>query len=342
MKKSCWGIHPYLLLAILLGACASRPQVTIEEPAEDRIEHPPPVLMSPIDQMLYRIQQNGADIVKFFILDNEGRIIVKADLCDTAGDFEIMYDLEGARALGNSTYAVGFSARNRETGDIIEDTLIWKPRAGTAGLLLSFDDDYLEVWERHFNLFDMYGARVTFFLQGEYDPFGARAMRRGHDIGYHGLNHLDLRSISRAAFIRETIASAEAFRQTGIPLASFAFPYGFSDPWMHEILLGDYTVLRGYGVTFRLFTKDQIRSAFISSRAIDNTVIPTEDHFDRLIRSMLRTLRFLDGSLILPLTSHDISDAPWAISPRRLEFLLKTASDLGLRYFLYRDFAVKH
>jgi hypothetical protein len=44
--------------------------------------------------------------------------------------------------------------------------------------------------------------------------------------------------------------------------------------------------------------------------------------------------------MVLPLTSHDISDdALWGITPRRLEYLLKTALNLRLRFYVYRDFA---
>jgi hypothetical protein len=107
---------------------------------------------------------------------------------------------------------------------------------------------------------------------------------------------------------------------------------------MHEALLGTYSVLRGYGVTFRLYESAAISSAYIISKAVDNTVIKGEENFDRLIRVMFRTAGFLD--MVLPLTSHDISDtAQWGITPRRLDYLLKTASDLGLRFYVYRDFA---
>ena len=278
--------------------------------------------------------------MKYFILDEDGKIIVKADLQDLAGEFEVIYNLEETEVFQDSGYGVFFSVRNKETGAILKDTLVWRPRSGNAGLLLSFDDDYMESWERYFDLFDGYGARATFFIRGKPDPFCAMALSKGHDIGYHSLNHLDLRTISDSAFIRETIEPAKAFRQSGIPLASFAYPFGFSEPWMHGVLLRSFSVLRGYGVTFRLYHADEIKSACISSRAIDNTVIPGEEYFDLIIRSMLMTVKFLDDDRVLPLTSHDISEAAWAISPRRLEFLLKTASDLGLHFYRYSDFAV--
>jgi peptidoglycan/xylan/chitin deacetylase (PgdA/CDA1 family) len=301
-----------------------------------------------MELLVQRVKQNGKDIQKYFVLE-EGQIIVKADLQNEEGDYVVIYDLEGAEALTGSAFRVPFLLyKNYENEDelepVIEDALVWRPGPGSSGLLLAMDDDYMETWEQYFDLFDKYGARLTFFIQGAYDPliigpFSTKALNRGHDVGFHSLNHLDLRRVSMEVFTAETIEAADAFRQSGVPLSSFAYPYGFSEPWMHEILWESFWVLRGYGTTFRIYTQEQVRAGYIISRAIDNTVISGDENFDRLIRVMLRTVTFLDDDRILPLTTHDISDAHWAISQRRLEFLLKTTTDLGLRFYRYSDFA---
>jgi len=347
-----------LLPALLLYACASRPRPAVETvketpvvllPPPEELPSPgelPPAIKQPFEQALERVKQNGKDIDKYFILDEEGRIIVKANLRYEDADFEIIYDLENSRELGASAYEVGFSCRDKESGMFLKDVLVWNPLASdaapseTAGLLLSFDDDYADSWERYFDLFDKYKARVTFFIIGKANSFCARAVGRGHDVGYHGLNHLDLRKMSKAEFDRETIESAKPFRDAGFPLSSFAYPYGFYEPWMHGALLRSFGTLRGYGVAFRLYNEAEIRHGYISSRAIDNTVIPLDVDFYRTVNLMLKTAKFLDKKLVLPLTTHDISaSAAWGISPRRLEYLLKTANGLGLAFYCFSDFA---
>jgi hypothetical protein len=159
-------------------------------------------------------------------------------------------------------------------------------------------------------------------------------------VGYHTLHHNDLRKLTRDAFMEETISKTAAFREAGVPLASFAYPYGFSEPWMHQILLEHFALLRGYGTSYRLYDEEGIGAGYISSKAIDNTVIKGDESFDRLIALMLRTVKFLGKGFVLPLTTHAISEnAAWGISPRRLEYLLKTAGDLKLKFYLYSDFA---
>jgi hypothetical protein len=208
----------------------------------------------------------------------------------------------------------------------------------TAGILLGFDDNYYAGWEAAFPLFDRYGAKVTFFVQGN-PAFCLKALARGHDIGYHTENHVDLRNIDRAAWTYETLDSARALRESGIPLAAFAYPFGFSDPWMDEELLQHYAIIRGFGITLRLYTAEEIASGVITSKSIDNTVIPDDTAFYQMIGELLQTTKAA-GNLIVPLTTHNIDDgAQWGITNARLEFLLRTASEMGLRFYTYRELA---
>jgi len=337
----------YLLFVVFFISCASRPATVITikdvtvQPVPPQAVIPEEIILppSPIERIIEMIKKNDASIDKYFIFDENRQIVVKANISNEDGDFEVTYDLNNTRNLGNSIYEVHFTLLEYNVETVIEDSLIWMPQAGNAGILLSFDDDYMETWESYLDFLDRYGAKVTFFIIGEYHPFSSIAINRGHDVGFHTLSHLDLRQLSLADFYLETIESAESFRRAGVPLSSIAFPYGFSDAWMYDVLLEHFSVLRGYGTTFRLYNRDNIGSAHIISRAIDNTVIQGEDNFDRTIRSMLMTVKFMDKNWVLPITSHDISNAAWAIRHRRLEYLLGTAVELRLKFYLFSDFA---
>ncbi|MDR2103191.1 MAG: polysaccharide deacetylase family protein, partial [Treponema sp.] len=215
----------------------------------------------------------------------------------------------------------------------------WAPKEDAAGVLLSFDDNYEDIWEKNFDLLDRYGARVTFFVLGEPGPFCVKALNRGHDVGYHSAHHLNLPKVSRDVFFAETLAGIEAFRNSGIPLAGFAYPFGLWEPWMLEALAPSFAVQRGYGVTYRLYDRAAIREGYISSKAIDNILYQDDGEFEQLLSLMLRTVKFIGGDRVLPLTTHTISDtAEWGIKPRRLEYILKTIRDLGLKFYRYSDF----
>lgn len=206
-----------------------------------------------------------------------------------------------------------------------------------AGLLLAFDDDYADIWERYLDLFDRYEVRVTFFVQGDYSPFCTVAENRGHEIGYHTKNHFNLLKVSRQEFLEETVGGAESFRQQGIPLKAFAYPYGYSEPWMDEILWENFPILRGFGTTFRVYNADAIKAGYISSKSIDNNQYKDDAEFEADISDMFTSIKLSGG--FLPLTTHTIAaEAPWGISPDRLEYLLKTAAELELKFYRYGDF----
>jgi peptidoglycan/xylan/chitin deacetylase (PgdA/CDA1 family) len=206
-----------------------------------------------------------------------------------------------------------------------------------SGILLGFDDTYYANWEAAFPLFEQYGARVTFFVQGN-RSFCLNALAHGHDIGYHTENHIDLRNADNATWLRETLDSA---RLLDIPLASFAYPFGFSEPWMDTELLQTYAIIRGFGTTPRFYTMEEIKAGIITSKSIDNTIVPDDDTFYQTITDLLQTAKAA-GNVVLPLTTHNIDDAAqWGIKTYRLEFLLRTATEMGLRFYTYRELAEK-
>ena len=311
-------------------SCTTRQAVKIQPP--------------PVETAFDRIKQNSPGIKKYFILDENKDIIVKADYSDIRPDtkeiehFEVIYDLKNPEADGKGGFLVPFTMRSMETGEIIQDKLFWKPERDGTGILLSFDDDFMENWEQNFNLFDHYNARVTFFIQGEFCTFSNTALDRGHDVGYHSLNHLNLPKVSHEVFEIETLSKVEDFRNAGVPLTSFAYPYGLSEPWMNDELMKSFKILRGYGVTFRVYDRASIREGYSSSKALDNILFKQDKDFEATVDIMFRTIKFIGENLILPLTTHIISDdADWGIKPHRLRYLLQSANDLQLNYYRYKD-----
>jgi peptidoglycan/xylan/chitin deacetylase (PgdA/CDA1 family) len=301
-----------------------------------------PEALPPLERVLQKIRANADDITKYVEAGDGTDIIVKADITEGEAEYEVRYDLANAIPVPflpteNPRYEVGFSLRDKQTGAEQQDRFQWIITPGDAGLLLSFDDDYMNVWENNFDLFDRYGAKITFFVQGPHSPFCARAQSRGHDIGYHTIHHLNLPLVSQDVFFAETVSEIERFRNDGVPLRAFAYPFGLSESWMLEALSGSFAVQRGYGVSFHLYTINTITGGYIRSRAIDNILFKKDEDFEALITIMLRTAKFTGG--VLPLTTHDISDtADWGIKPERLEYLLGTARDLQLQFYRYSDF----
>ena len=340
----------YVFLLIVLTSCASNkvveqrrtPEISLPQEVNTQPETtferlPLPKEYSFLESAIVRIKRNDPAIKKYFVREDDGNIIIKADINERNVTFYVIYDLKNARLDRLGRFEVPFLVQNPETEIVFQDTFFWNIQKDSSGVLLAFDDDYYDVWERNLDIFDRHSARVTFFVQGNINSFSTSVLKRGHDVGYHSLNHLNLPKVSREVFIEETLSPLNSFRSAGVPLNSFAYPYGLFESWMHDELLKSFNVLRGYGVMFRLYDIETIRKGYISSIAIDNIIYKDDENFKDTITFMLRATKFIGG--VLPLTTHTISDtADWAIKAHRLEYLLQSIKDLLLEFYCYRDF----
>ena len=206
-----------------------------------------------------------------------------------------------------------------------------------SGIVLSFDDYFPDAWEKTFDLFDKYNTRVTFFVQLKSpSPFCFTAQNRGHEIGYHTINHPDLRRLTREEFFAETIAGINLFREQGIELTSFAYPLGFYQEWMHNALLKHYKIVRSFRVSSSVYKINEMTRRFVYSKSIDNITYRSTDRFQNVITQLLNSAKANPGTVVL-LTSHNIGNGDWEITAERLEFILKKANELNLTFYTFRD-----
>jgi len=372
LRKKHIRIPVFIFLAVFIMSCATRPPIAPVAPAEVPAPHDPviktiyrPLFLpaeveptEPFERALWNIKMNtplferyfkdGADAAAGRGIAGAENITIRGRARIDGNEFRVTYDLANAAIAGRNIFYIPFFLEDLTNGVSRHDGLLWSPLEQQSGILLSFDDDYWDAWRQHFDLFDRYGARVTFFVQGRLEPgaaseiglFSLEALERGHDLGFHTVNHYDLRRVSRETFYAETIEAAETFLARGIPFSAFAFPFGFSEPWMQEALAPFFPFTRGYGRNIRFLDSRTIRGGYFVSTAIDNIVFPNERNFKNDIRLILLTAKFV-GNIIVPFTSHDIADAvQWGITPGRLEFLLRTARELRLNFYTFRCIAL--
>jgi peptidoglycan/xylan/chitin deacetylase (PgdA/CDA1 family) len=286
--------------------------------------------------------EGGVAVVSGSGIADLNKIILKGECLIDGNEFRVSYDLLNAVQSSNNLFHIPFSMENITDGLSHFDEFFLNPTEDEAGILLSFDDDHWHIWREYFDVFDRYDAKVTFFVQGSMRSEGladfcAEALSRGHDLGFHSVNHHDLTKVSRETFNAETIHAAEAFSKAGIPFSAFAFPYGFSQPWMREALVPFFPLIRDYGANTRFYDSNVFANQYLISKAVDNIVYPDDSKFENDVRLMLLAVK-LSGYFIVPLTAHDISDTGrWAIKPKRLEFLLKTAQELKLKFYTYSN-----
>jgi len=205
------------------------------------------------------------------------------------------------------------------------------------GIVFAFDDYFPETWEPYLDLFDKHDAKVTFFVMGNsVSGFMLHAQSRGHEIGYHTINHPHLPELSKELFFKQTISCMDIFKDAGIELSTFAYTYGDYKTWMHKELLKYYKVVRGFNEKkFKLYSKNDMKSGFIDSKSIDNIIYKSEADFRKAIDNMIILAK--ERGKIIALTSHRISGYDWGITPERLEYVLAKCQEHGLTFYRYKD-----
>ena len=351
-----------IIFAVFLAACASQPVRVEPEIMPETISGIIPETVPetrPADTFEFALLsvKNNSPLIKKSITNSEyifpesgfrniEDIRVTGEAVIDEKEFRVTYNLAGAVPADNNSFQIPFLLENLTDGVSCNDELVWHPEDDKTGLLLSFDDNYFDTWMRHLRIFDSHGAKVTFFVQGDLNAdnddaaimeiFCRRALSRGHDLGYHTINHPDLRSVSNNVFNFETIEAAQVFFDTGIPFSAFGYPYGFSEAWMHDALSPVFYMTRGYGSNTRYYTSQTIKNGYLVSKAIDNIMFPDNEKFENDLRLIMLIAKF-SGDCIVPFTSHDFSDAQWAITPARVEYLLRTTKELKLKFYTFRD-----
>lgn len=209
-------------------------------------------------------------------------------------------------------------------------------KAHQCGIVLAFDDYSANTWEEHFDLFDKYNVKVTFFVN-TYEPteFCFNAIEHGHEIAYHTATHVNLTGITEDEIYQQAIAPIEVFREQGIELTTFAYPYGEYNEELNELLLQHYNILRGAWY-YQLAGKHEMRHGFVESLSIDNINYNSEEGFRDQIDFVLEELSNNKGAVV-GLYSHAIDDGAWCVQEERLEYIFQRAQEMGIQFYTYKE-----
>lgn len=204
-------------------------------------------------------------------------------------------------------------------------------------ILLAFDDYNAQNWEEYFDLFDKYNVKATYFINAsEPTDFCYKAIERGHEIGYHTLGHANLTEVSRDEFHAQAIAPIEIFRENGIELTSFAYPYGNYEEWMNEELLQYYNTLRGAWY-YEVNSKGDLPHCFIEAYPLDNIYFDSDEQFRERIVALLDGFCAEGPGAVTSMYSHAIAGGDWCVTPERLEILFQEAQKRDIRFCTFKE-----
>ncbi len=192
-----------------------------------------------------------------------------------------------------------------------------KVKPKIAGVILSFDDAYVNEWFATNQQLKKYGWKGTFFvcrinnLKHYQIQKLLELQKEGHEIGGHGLNHLNAADYTRVHTINEYMEDEinpmmRLMHFYGLKVSSFAYPYGGRTRKLDAALLKKFKFIRGRAFNEEVADKQGCyfnHSNLIFSFSIDDT------HNDFNIPHLLKLLDFAKKhNKILILNSHKTVD----------------------------------
>jgi peptidoglycan/xylan/chitin deacetylase (PgdA/CDA1 family) len=203
---------------------------------------------------------------------------------------------------------------------------------GIVTVSLTFDDTNANQWDasRVMERFDMLG---TFYVNSPRIGQSNRltedqlhAMEaHGHEIGGHTLSHPDLTTKSGDELRREVCDDAQALRDLGFDISSFAYPFGRFDDEVIDVIRSCYRNARDTGSFNGGVIAESIppENPYVirAPSSVNNTPVPE-------LKAYIEAARDGGGGWV-PLTFHHVTDdaVSYRITPADFEAFLRWLSD---------------
>ncbi|MFP4664186.1 MAG: polysaccharide deacetylase family protein [Bacteroidales bacterium] len=223
------------------------------------------------------------------------------------------------------------------------------PEQHEGKIMLSFDDQYIDNWYAHMDLYEKYNARLCFYVTrpGELSDADFEKLRElqaeGHMIGSHGMHHqhVDAFKNATAYYQAEVLPAIELFAENGIDVITYAYPYGKGCSEVDSLLIS-----KGLSIRYAGWNRDHVflpkaDRFYISKPKPEKFLAIGMDENYRIGRlDLLYGLeRAANENSILVLHAHDISkkEGDYKLDPAKLEYLLHQCQKHGISFYLPGD-----
>lgn len=201
-----------------------------------------------------------------------------------------------------------------------------------GAVIYSFDDQYIDEWYAQRELFKKYNIKATFFINRPHLLTSNQVeklkilQKDGHEIGCHGLNHLNVTEYKDSIDIliqKEIKPAINKLADIGFKTTSFAPPHGQSLPEINTELLKHFDFLRMATWNMQDTTIDYYDEIFANAQNYQVTnSMGIDSNYDISLASFEKgLLRSINKKEVLVLHAHktDSSLANYTVSPEYLE-----------------------
>ena len=253
-----------------------------------------------------------------------------------------LLSIDGLLVVGNSKI------------DDLELFNVFKPQEHKAGVSLTFDDYGVDSWYSMKDTFLEYNTKATFFVSqfhtlSDTEVNKLKSLEQdGHEIGCHTYTHLgvgrdfnyDNNRIDE--YLNSQIIPAyNNMKNAGFNPVSFAYPYGEHNDAYDNAVRTYFPYLRttASDANRRLYQLEEIfhkkgkHYTILAADGIDNSY---HNELDEIREAFIKAR---ENGEIITLYAHRVEDdnSDYAISPQKLESVIKMAQEIGLKFYTFKE-----
>ena len=229
------------------------------------------------------------------------------------------------------------------------------PKKLGPGIVLTFDDFFVNQWHSFLNLSYVYGAKATFYvcyadrLTDDQIIKLAELQTANNEIGYHTLNHVNLVHLAQHRTVdnvveTEIIPGLQILREKGFKVNSFAYPYGAGNDLL------DRELLKHFGnVRYTAYTEPKQRIKDVNEVYINNESDPRityaigiDKRYGHSLEEIFEGIdRAYNNNEVLLLYAHSISDKSdgYVTSMETLEEIVKYVIKKQMKFYTVSELA---
>ena len=219
-----------------------------------------------------------------------------------------------------------------------------------AGVIISFDDHYVDEWLWADSILQKYNWKASFNLSN-FDKFDNKKYSKlrflqneGHEMACHGLNHLDaIETIQDSGAQHyldiEILPMLNIMKKEFGGVSTFVYPYGSRNEETDEVLLKYFSILRG-----TTWFKEDLdgESCFFNNGSHEVDALGIDDNYEQMnIQNITNKLNYArDNNKILVLYAHFPCDSvirKYQISINTLEYISNYVNENNMRFYTFSD-----
>lgn len=229
-----------------------------------------------------------------------------------------------------------------------------KKSPGTAGIVITFDDNNVNDWYSFLVLSNKYGAKATFYVS-HFDTLSLDQIVKlqvlqdaKNEIGYHTLHHLNalkyLEEKPVDEYIQKEIQQGLALMQAnGLKVASFAYPYGVGSAQLDKELLKYFNNVRYTAYPAKDKKIKDLNSVFLKNKKQKViSAVGIDNGYEHDLSEIFQGIdRASNNNEVLVLYGHVISNKPGKlnVSMEKLEAIIRYAQEKGMKFYTVAELA---